>query len=456
MKKVVMKIGNVFRDRYSPSCACGLVFLFLAACGEKDGSSSNPYDRPHNPAQAVEIKSVSPVSGGMGAKVIIAGSNFGNDTAGVQLYFNQKKALILNIQDNAIYALVPRQPGDFSTVKVVINDRETLLDGMQFQYFIRAVVTTVSGKLNVSESVDGPALQATYTRPVIPCAKKDGSLVFIADDWGGNKVRMLSVKDNMVTTVIDGLSSPWQMAFNPTEDRLYVVEREQANRPILFYALSQKTNWVQREIYYDQIGEDGNYVAGNMPTAGLAADDTYVYMMSREKLIRIHQTTKKVEALSGVLLPGSWNYPIFNKRDRKLYVVTYDESRVYRLDPYYIPEGRTTPWITMNEMEHIAGMSPGAAREGNGKNIRFGYIEISDFDEEGNLYIPDDYNHVIWKLDPELNGTIIAGTIGTAFYKDGDPLEAQFNYPYGVSVTRDGLIYVGDQGNKLVRCIAIQ
>jgi DNA-binding beta-propeller fold protein YncE len=305
-------------------------------------------------------------------------------------------------------------------------------------------------------SQDGPALQATYTRPVIPCAKKDGSLVFIADDWGGNKVRMLSTVDNMVTTVIDGMSYPWQMAFNAAEDRLFVVERESSHRPVLFYALSQATNWVQREIYYDRPDSTGRYIASDMNAAGLTADDTYVYMLSRTRMIRIDQITKKVECIGENIMANSWSYPVFNKKDRKIYIVSFDEARVYRVDPYYIPEGRKTPWITANDREHIAGMSSGSPIEGNGKSIRFGVIEVPDFDEEGNLYIPDDGNHVIWKLDPELNGTIIAGMAGSAGYKDGVPLEAQFNTPYGLSVTRDGLIYVGDQGNKLIRCIAIQ
>ena len=460
MRNVICKFGK-FRKTVFRCVSGGVIFLLLASCGDKKDSSNNPHDKPHNPGQAVEVKSVSPVSGGIGTKVIVAGSNFGNDTTGVELYFNQKKALIMNIQDNAIYALVPRQPGDFSTIRVVVKDKEATLDGMQFQYFTRAAVTTVAGQHLVSAMVDGPALQATFGRCVNVCAKKDGSLVFIADDNGSSvstigKLRMLSTKDNMVSTVIDALTLPWQMAFNTAEDRLFVVERNEAARPILFYVLSQNTNWVQREIYYDQRDENGRYIAGSMTNSGLTADDTYIYMLSIEKLIRIHQTTKKVETLSDQIMSGAWNYPVFNKLDKKLYIVAYNESRVYRLDPYHTPEGRTTPWLTVNDLEHIAGTSAGTPREGNGTNIRFGNVEISDFDGDGNLYIPDDRNHVIWKLDTELNGTIIAGTVGQAGYKDGNPMEAIFNYPYGLSVTYDGMIYVAETRNFLIRCIAIQ
>jgi glucose/arabinose dehydrogenase len=107
-------------------------------------------------------------------------------------------------------------------------------------------------------------------------------------------------------------------------------------------------------------------------------------------------------------------------------------------------------------VEHLAGMGPGNVIEGNGLNIRTGTIIGLSADNEGNIYIPDDSNSVIWKIDTDLNGTVIAGVPGVKGYKDGDPKEAQFNRPYNVAATSDGLIYVADQVNRVIRCIAIQ
>jgi hypothetical protein len=430
--------------------------IMTTGCKSDADENKNPYDRPHDASQAVEVNTISPVSGGIGTKVIVTGTNFGNNPEQVKLYFNEKEALILKIQDNAIYALTPRQPGEFSDIKVVVGNKEAVLDGMQFQYFIKAAVTTVTGQVGVGTAADGPALQATYGRPVMVAASNDG-LVFISDDYG-TSLRLLSTKDNVVTTVINGLNRPWQSDFNDVEDRLFVVEREALNRPILFYVLSRNTNWMQREIYYDQKDAEGNYIAGAMPQAGLAADDTYVYMISQngERLIRIHQDTKKVEVIGENFGMAPWNYLAWNKKDRKLYASAEEFGRLYRFDPYYIPEGKDTPWLTFNEVEHIAGTSRGTAQEGNGLNIRMNFILGIAADKEGNIYLPDDGNSVIWKIDQELNGTIIAGIVETRGYRDGDPKEALFNRPYGVSVTEDGLIYVADMDNRVVRCIAIQ
>jgi DNA-binding beta-propeller fold protein YncE len=428
-----------------------------AGCKSEADESKNPYDRPHDANRAIEVSTISPVSGGIGTKVIVTGDNFGNNPEQVKLYFNEKEALILRIQDNAIYALTPRQPGEFSDIKVVVGNKEAVLDGMRFQYFIKAAVTTVAGQFgSTAAATDGPALQAIFGRPIMVAASNDG-LVFISDDTG-TSLRLLSTKDNVVTTVINGLNRPWQSAFNIAEDKLFVVEREASNRPILFYVLSRNTNWMQREIFYDQKDEHGDYIAGSMPQAGLAADDTYVYMICQngEKLIRVHQETKKVEVIGENFSMAAWNYLAWSQKDKKLYASAEEFGRLYRFDPYYIPEGRDTPWLTFNEVEHIAGTSRGSAQEGNGLNIRMSYILGIAADKEGNIYLPDDGNSCIWKIDQELNGTIIAGVPGTAGYKDGDPKEALFNRPYGVSVTEDGLIYVAENVNKVVRCIAIQ
>ncbi|MDR2627112.1 MAG: hypothetical protein LBC40_03655, partial [Dysgonamonadaceae bacterium] len=80
-------------------------------------------------------------------------------------------------------------------------------------------------------------------------------------------------------------------------------------------------------------------------------------------------------------------------------------------------------------------------------------------DHDGNVYICDQKFHCVWKVDPLLNCTIFAGPpAGPAVlgYRDGKPEEAQFNRPYDITATYDGLIYVADTYNYLVRCISIQ
>ncbi len=77
-------------------------------------------------------------------------------------------------------------------------------------------------------------------------------------------------------------------------------------------------------------------------------------------------------------------------------------------------------------------------------------------DIDGFLYVADTDNHVVRRIDP-LTGiaTIVAGRAGEeGFSGDGGPAtDAQLSRPGAVSVTDAGTLYIGDTGNRRVRCV---
>ena len=75
------------------------------------------------------------------------------------------------------------------------------------------------------------------------------------------------------------------------------------------------------------------------------------------------------------------------------------------------------------------------------------------FDSSGNLLIADAGNNTIRKLDPQGNLTTYAGKPGVAGALDGARGQALFSSPVAVAVDGSGNIFVGDQGNGLVRVI---
>jgi trimeric autotransporter adhesin len=76
--------------------------------------------------------------------------------------------------------------------------------------------------------------------------------------------------------------------------------------------------------------------------------------------------------------------------------------------------------------------------------------------KEGDLYVADNSNERIRKIDRNGTITTIAGT-GSAGYKGdgGTPTFASFNYPSFVSMTSDGGLLVADQYNHRIRKIKI-
>ena len=75
-------------------------------------------------------------------------------------------------------------------------------------------------------------------------------------------------------------------------------------------------------------------------------------------------------------------------------------------------------------------------------------------DGSGNLYVADQTNHRIRRIDPEGVITTFAGTGDRGFGGDGGPAtEARFNLPYGLAVDGSGNLYVADRYNQRIRRI---
>jgi hypothetical protein len=439
------------------------VFVALSGCSGKQ-DESNPYDHPHDPSRGIEVTGIGPTKGGLGTRVVISGDNFGNDKEKTNVYFNDKSALVLKVQDNAIYAMTPKQPGNLSTISVEVEGKKAELANQTFQYYIKSVVTTVAGKWGTSGTnppIDGPALEATFYRPT-KVAVDDVGNVLVTDDQTGARIRLISTQENKMTTVLN-MVVPWSNCFNTQFTTFYVMERNSPQRPLLFYSLTKSSNYMEADAFYDQKDAQGEWIFGSYTACAMAADDKYVYMMSErgERFVRVDQKTKRIELIGQSIPTGQYSHAVYNPKDKMIYLSLEASGRIMRFDPYHTPADRTTPWITWDDMEWVigTGVVASSSREGYGHDAQLGTLTGLGVDHDGNVYICDQKFHCVWKVDRLLNCTIFAGPpAGPAAsgYRDGKPDEALFNRPYDITATYDGLIYMADTYNFVVRCVSIQ
>jgi sugar lactone lactonase YvrE len=72
-------------------------------------------------------------------------------------------------------------------------------------------------------------------------------------------------------------------------------------------------------------------------------------------------------------------------------------------------------------------------------------------DSSGNVYIADAGNHIIREITPGGDVSTLAGQAGVTGAANGPATEASFRFPWGVAVDASGNVYVGDEGNNMIR-----
>ena len=105
----------------------------------------------------------------------------------------------------------------------------------------------------------------------------------------------------------------------------------------------------------------------------------------------------------------------------------------------------------------FAGSTAGTAgfKNANGTSALFNQPSGLAFDNQGNLYVSDQGNNVIRKIDPQGNVTTLAGS-GSAFYGDAVGTGASFNAPIGIGYDSvSNALYVADSHNNDVRKITL-
>ena len=98
------------------------------------------------------------------------------------------------------------------------------------------------------------------------------------------------------------------------------------------------------------------------------------------------------------------------------------------------------------------GVQGYAGDGGPASEARIGAPTAIRFDGDGNLYFSDSAYHVVRRVDGQGAISTIAGSGVPGFSPDGTRAsEARLDQPWGLAVSRDGVVYVSDSRNSRVR-----
>jgi len=112
---------------------------------------------------------------------------------------------------------------------------------------------------------------------------------------------------------------------------------------------------------------------------------------------------------------------------------------------------KITPDGAVSTIAGLAGV-PGSD-DGTGSEARFNFPTDIAIDDQGNLYVVDNDDHTVRKITPDAVVTTLAGVPGMHGFRDGPGDQALFYQPRGVAADHAGNVFVADQLNRRIRKI---
>ncbi len=395
---------------------------FFSSCNKEDNDPVSGYD----PGLPVTVSAFMPDSGYIRSDFVVTGSNFGTDKDALKVLFsgNDREATVIGVNNTAIYCMVPRQQGGDNPVKVVRGGDTIAVEGT-FHYTVKQSVSTITGVVGENDPKDGTLAEARFGFIYGIAAVSNGDI--LAVETSTSQVRYVAVNENSVTTLQTGFTGGTPAR---TRDRktVFVIQRD---APHKIYRYSEKNLW-EPELFAPGIAEFNGQIAS---CALDGSNDEWLYFFDTNgkfgRLEIVHPNT--VEVLNGQVEEVRGNlesHIAYSAYDDCLFFSSFPKDAVYKVSK----DGRDIElFIGGNGAGNVFGDRLTTAKLNNPAGMVI--------DEFGDIYVVNVDGYSISKCDRKSGWvSLVAGIPGDGWlqHEDGDPLEAKFHLPYGISDDEEG------------------
>lgn len=346
-----------------------------------------------------------------------------------------------------------------STITEPLTDLKNILNGQQmphekFRHHRKYVVTTLAGDGN-SGYADGPALKARFKSP-LDIAVLAGGKIYIADGFNSS-IRILengqvsTFAGNGNANVADGkginarFKIPCRLAADENAN-LYVLDAADSRvRKITPDAEVTTYAGIERIGYRDGAAS----VAKFGQSFGIVADlSGNIYIAdSQNNRVRKISVDGQVSTVAGTGTEGTAN----GKGDiAQFYLAT--GIVIDKVGNLFVSDVTRIRKITPRGIVSTFSGSVAGYEDGKKETARFSRIEALAIDDHGNIFVTDENR--IRKVAPNGFVSTLAGS--TAGHEDGNAAVARFNNPQGITVDKEGNIYVADFINNRIRKISLE
>lgn len=435
-------------------CSAGL----LGSCKDDDG---------HNAGSPVVVNRFYPTSGSAGTEILITGKNFTTNVDEVSVMVGNIPLTVMGCDMNNIMAIVPARMGD-GQLKVSIAGREPVSTIESFVYSFAANVSTFAGNgeagyqdgkgaeamlhLDVTEEDNVNWSYGPWQRGSI-CVDDDGN-VYVGE--AGNVCVRKITPDGTVTTLAGFAGQRGFTDGTGVQARfstLYGMDTDAAGN---VYVTETGNNTIRQITQEGVVTTLGN--TNNQPWA-LAVDkrngDIYYTHPATGvwKFNRDGEDTQVGVNESALLCMG---IVVDNAGD--IYVSEAANNGVHRIVKY-MRDGSS--W----QRSVIAGNTEQTYVDGSFNEARFSFPGGLAVGPDGNIYVAGNgaYGGDINNADQsirvlDLQNRVVRTVAGSSLsgYNDANGSAATFSGPEDVAVDKNGLIYVLDRKNNVVRKIVYE
>ena len=417
-----------------------VLMSFMLMCCNDNKEVVSSYD----PNKPVTIDYFTPDTGRVSEKVIIKGSNFGDDKSVVSVLFvepesgKENKAAIVGVDNNTIYCMAPRQAQGFNSIKVKVND-QTIVSDKTFKYSVSENVSTVAGDfIQTSTGKDGTLAQATFGQMFgIVCI--DAQSCIIGQAWDSNSTRYVSVDEDAVITIQKG-NVVGKPAVTKDGTKVYGALINGSNT---VYVYQKNQAWIPSRVGDISAGTDVWAVA-------LDGNDKWLYYVSangRFGRLEVDNPTHKEVIFENVDFSGGpFAYLVYSRYEDCFYVTT-DKNKILRV---------VIDDVTGNHSYEQINQNAAGDADGYLADATFKYLRGLTVDEDGNIYVCQG-DHVIRKIELETGYvSTLLGTAGAEGVDDGSPKVALFHEPQDISYDGNGGFWIAQRKSPALRKYSIE
>ncbi len=366
---------------------------------------------------------------------------------------------------------------------VAVDDSANLYVADTYNSTIRKIspaglVTTIAGFPESPGSENGSSNTARFNQP-FGLAVDAASNIYVADSWNNTIRKVLPTGTNWLVTTIAGVagasgyldgpadaaqfSGPSGVAVD-TVGNLYVADT--LNHTIRLIGPSGSVTTIAgfpgASGSADGMGPTARFNAPSGVAVGRSGT-VYVADSQNSTIRRLTPsgTNWVVDTIAGAPLSigsadglGSkarFNHPFGVGVDiaGNVYVSDMDNQLIRRLTL----SGTNSTVITLAGRIWAPGAYLGGGIDGTGTNALFNAPAGLSVDKNGNIYVADAYDNAIRKVSSAGIAGTVAGSLLGLDSVDGTGGAARFNFPVGVASTADGGLYVSDWRGHAVRSI---